>query len=305
MYKYTYWVDLKVLVLKINSNLELQSNMLKFQDSFKCKECAKIVNVYIEDYNDFDELTYEPHTYREKIMNKGVYIGHHFGKQAKLFIKDKNNIYFCSEDYNRILWSYIIKYVLTIFAIENNMLHLKAGLVEIGGKGILIVGRGGAGKTEMIKFLCSCGAKYISNTHVILSDNNIYGVKSNIRVRNGNSEKYVGFDEIMKSEISDKCDSISKILWIGHTVDGSMMIKELNEKQMFYNMKQFSEALATWELHEDVYDFYNSDPILISKKLSEIDEKIEKLISSSELYYVKGDIKNNDSSKKLWDFLTK
>lgn len=306
MYEYTYiyWVNLEVVVLKIHSAFELQEKMLKLRSDYVEDKKIDVVNIYIKDYKDIDDIDYEPGTYREKIMEKGVYIGHHFGKKAKLHIKDKYNIYFCAEDYNRILWSYIVKYILTIFSLENDMLHLKAGLVEIAGRGILIVGRGGAGKTEMINYLCSCGAQFISNTHVICKGRTAYGIKSNVRVRQGEKvEEYVNIDKLIKLETRRRCDEICKVLWINHANDGRMLIEKLSKEQMYQNMKQFSEAIATWELHEDVYDFYMSNPQIISKKLNEADEMIKNITSTSELYYVNGDIKNEKSAQKLWDFL--
>lgn len=79
--------------------------------------------------------------YREKIMLQGFYIGHHFGVPTYFKLFDRAMV-FVTADPNRIIWSFAIKFILTINSIQHNWLHLKTGAIEWNGKAILLMGRG-------------------------------------------------------------------------------------------------------------------------------------------------------------------
>lgn len=296
---YTYWVDLGIVVLQIISEYECTTRMLEFSCE-KPNFCSKdIVKVYMYDTNKYEIFPYEAITYREKIMQSGVYIGHHMGLPIKMKIVDKNEIHLCAGDYNRILWSYIVKFVLTVYCIEKGYLHLKGGAVEFHGKVFLIVGRGGSGKTELIKTLCGDGASYITNTHAIIDDNMLLGVKSNVRIRNKEGESYYSPLSLFGEKCIYDWKRIDGIIWIKYRTDTIVNIQELSVQEMHQNMRQFSEAIVNWELHEDIYDFYNSNPIVIGKILQDIDDRLYRLIKQVKNYFVNMDIKTEVGKTKL------
>lgn len=273
--------------------------MLVFLEEKPQKQWSGTINIYIYSYKKYSSLNFPANTYREKAMKSGIYLGHHSGKPAKLYIEDKENIHLCAEDYNRVFWSYLIKYILTVFCLENRMLHLKAGAVEFEENIYLIMGRGGSGKTEIIKAMCNNGGTFITNTHAIIKANEIMGLSTNIRVREDDKQKYYMPNQLFPQNAIGTWKKVDKILWINHRNDGEIRVKKLKIGDLFYNIKQFSEAIANWELHEDIYDYYGSDPIGVSTAINDIDKNIMALISATDNYYVNADIFSEDGFRKL------
>ena len=99
-------------------------------------------------------------SYRGKRMSVGYYLTDHFGAPAYL-VSRGNRYWIFAEDFEGILWPYAIKHLLTLYSIERGMLHLKAAAVAVEGRGALLVGRGGSGKTVLMNHLCRAGAEFL------------------------------------------------------------------------------------------------------------------------------------------------
>lgn len=142
-FTHVLWCDLRVVLLKIHSLSRWDPKMVSICSA---PDLAKpMVNVYIcrEDDPVFDN----PRTYRENMMRRGSYRGHHFGRPARLKCIDDTNIAIFHPDPGMIIWSLIVKYVLTVFPIRAGMLHIKGAAVAHEGRAYLLLGRGGSGKT--------------------------------------------------------------------------------------------------------------------------------------------------------------
>ena len=66
---------------------------------------------------------------------------------------------------------------------------------------------------------------------------------------------------------------------------------------------KFGNALDAWELKEDIFDYYLSDPFLISQKLIQNDRKLEEFIKNYQSYYFNLNVFEREGQKKLLDFL--
>src|SRR5581483_10734096 len=91
-------------------------------------------------------------SYRGKKMSAGYYLTDHFGAPAYL-LSQGTEYWIYAENFEPILWPYAIKHLLTVYSMEHGMLHLKAAAVAIDGRGALLVGRGGSGKTVLLNCL--------------------------------------------------------------------------------------------------------------------------------------------------------
>ena len=296
---YRYWVDLGVLILDISSDIVLYNGMIDFRKGKPREEERKNVKVYVYSMEKYEMFPFGTETYREKMMQKGYYIGHHFGEPVKIKVMGIKEIHLCAKDYNRIFWSFIIKYILTIYCMENGKLHIKAGIVEKNNKAILLVGRGGSGKTELLRRLCKNGFKYCANTHAIIDGRKARGICTNIRVREQKDEYYLKPSEISKMGICSEWLQVDKILWIQYRTDEVVNIKDIKTNVMYENMRQFSEAIVNWELHEDIYDFYGSNLTLLANKLHENDLKLLTLINVTKNYFVNLDLYRSSSFDTL------
>lgn len=121
-------------------------------------------------------------TYRAERFQVGYYLAHHFGPPAHLVTRG-NRHYVFGRGLERTVWPYFIKHLLTVYAADHSMVHLKAaGFVQEAGA-TLLFGKGSAGKTVFLTQACLSGARFLANTHVLVRDSQVYGIPSAMRVR--------------------------------------------------------------------------------------------------------------------------
>lgn len=129
-----------------------------------------------------DVLPLVDDTFRSERLRAGYYLTHYFGEPAYLISAD-NRYLVLGRRLERILWPYLVKYLLTRFSIEQGSLHLKAAAFAFDGMATLLVGRGGGGKSVFLTQACVAGGAFLSNTHVLLSGSQVMGVPTAMRVR--------------------------------------------------------------------------------------------------------------------------
>ena len=231
-------------------------------------------------------------------MLEGAYIGHHIGRPMHFKYIDNRNIAFAHEDPDKIIWCYIIKFVLTIYAIEKNILHIKGGAVAYKGKSFLFLGRGGSGKTEIIRRLCKNGASFMANTHILVDQSFACGIKSNLRIREEEGDSYYTVEQLYSNNVCDGWLPIGGIFWVKYRDDKIAFIKKLSPLCAFHNLRWFTEAIANWEMKEDIADYLNSDPLVFAKQLINIDHNIEAMCKNHPTYYLNLDIFSDIGLKK-------
>lgn len=232
---------------------ELCRNVLADAD-YKSKFSDCEYNVYIG--YDFDNVD---KTYRAVQMQKGLYLGHNIGKPCKLHI-EKNNLYLYmneSKDYEKVFWSFAIKYILTAVGLEKEVLHIKGLLLRSPkGKMYLLLGKGQSGKTTLGKELEKKGYKIVSNTHCFVKGNYVWGINSWVRVRNTDGQEYV---------IPEKCN-----LFLDGEIEKSYVIDwnnqaqikrydNINMEEKYLYLKNFVAAICNYDLKEEVWDYMSQD----------------------------------------------
>lgn len=290
------WCDLGIVILRIYSKSIMRSNKILICDENPdLTKTLPIVNVYICSDNDsvFNTTEY----YREKIMAKGLYLGHHFGEAAKYRMLDDHNFAICHSDPCEIIRCYISKYVLNIFALKQHILYLKGGAVEYKGRAFLILGRGGSGKTEMINTLCRNTARFISNTHLLIDSFKVKGINSIIRVRKDGKDEFVSVAELHGENTCFDYTPICGIFWIKYKEGENGYIRELQPEELFYNMQFFSEATINWEMKEDIADYCKSDPYIFKRVILSIHDRLKE-ITKIKSYYLNLDIYSSDGIEK-------
>jgi hypothetical protein len=289
------WCDLGIVLLKIHSRSPWNTRMVS---TCRTPELSKpTVNVYICD--DDDAVFENPVTYRERMMRLGSYRGHTFGPPARLKWIDDRNVALAHPDPGKIIWAYVIKYVLTVHAIQASVLHLKGAAVAYRGKAFLFLGRGGSGKTEVVQALCRNGARLVANTHLLVDGGVVCGITSNVRVRDDGCDVYVPVDRQQTLDADDGWLPIGRVFWVKYRTDGESLVRTLPSSYARANLQYFAEAVTNWELKEDLADYFGSDPFEFAEQVNRTDRMLIEFCENHEFYYLNLDVFSDAGMRKL------
>lgn len=180
-------VDLNLLTVRISSNLEAFDAYAYFSRDAPEGTAPDHEIVCV----DLDRDPYDPRvlgelgdrTLRAKRFRSGYYLNHIFGDPAYLVTEPGRSFVF-GRRLERTVWPYFVKRILTDFAVDHGYLHLKAGGFTFDdGGATLLVGPNGGGKTVFLTQACLDGARFLTNTHVLVRDGEAHAVPSAVRVR--------------------------------------------------------------------------------------------------------------------------
>ncbi|MFC8679798.1 hypothetical protein ACFUEN_44860 [Streptomyces griseorubiginosus] len=177
------------------------------------------------------------------------------------------------------------------------ILHLKGAAVAHKGKSFLFLGRGGNGKTELVKAMCANGAGLMTNTHLLVDGGSVYGVKSNIRVRDDGQDVYIPVDEELK--VHDGWLPIGGVFWVKYRTDGRAVVRTLPSDYARANLQYFSESIRNWELKEDIADYLNSDPFELAEHMNGIDKMLTEFCETHYIRYMNLDIFSDQGMEAL------
>ncbi len=305
-FQYVSWCDLNILAIKIMSNYNwARKGMLLLENERHCNPDTPVVSLYLltqEELNAVEDLRVS--TYREKIVQSGFYIGHHFGEKSFLKILDTERIIICSDNAERLIWSVIIKYLLTVYADRQDMLHLKAAALEYGNRSFLVTGRGGGGKTKFVETLCGrySDMDILSNTHTLVDpSNHAIGVMGNVRIHLQSGDQYVAPRSLCQ-RISEGRPIAAAIFWIQHNTGQSCKITRVDPECAFSNLIRFSAAIGNWELKEDIADL-SGDFFQMAGFFRREETRMRSLIESVPVFYLNTDITNDAVQTGIRDLM--
>jgi hypothetical protein len=257
-------------------------------------------------------------SYRARRFSMGYYLTDHFGPPAYMITR-QTECWIFGSDFEQILWPYVVKYLLTIYSVDNGLLHLKAAGLAINGRGALLVARGGGGKTVLLSRLCQRGAQFLSNTHSLAGPDEIIGIPTAIRVRNDRffgpliAEKAL-FRAIKPGEFN--ADPVADLGWKGSPAatpavilladyrrPGSSTIREMSPNSIIEYMDQFSLALNVYGLREDLLDYFGSDVEQFALHTSAMRASLRSLVARCAGYYVSCDATDDRNLKALYDLI--
>lgn len=214
---------------------------------------------------DLDRLV--DRTFRAKRMRTGFYLSHHFGKPAWIVTRNRTTTIF-GQEIEKIVWTYYVKHLLTTFAADRGILHLKgAGVVSPGGEATLLFGRGSGGKTVFLTQACLVDARFLTNTHVIIDRNEAFGVPSVLRVRDDacfgpvirarkleqhlqSGEYLLDSSEVFASSV-DRAQ-IRNLCIIDFHPGQKQGIHQMEPKRFYQFLDQFAFPLSTYGLKDDL-----------------------------------------------------
>lgn len=227
-----------------------------FNSQYDSKICDKNFNVFFGNNRILNDNSYRG----KQLATNGIYLGHHLGKKAKINIIGENiSIYILNgvkEDYDKIFWNFVLKYILTYASLITNSLHFKGVLIKQKKSqyGIMILGKGGDGKTTLSKILENHSFITLSNTHIIIHANKAYGINTWIRERHGENEIY----QLYKKPNSLDCN-LKKIFIYHYNTKNMYSCSQLNKNLIYNFLNHFSNAIIAYDLKEEVFDYMADD----------------------------------------------
>ena len=249
-------------------------------------------------------------SYRGGRMSVGYYLTDHFGAPAYLMTRGSHYWIF-AEDFEPILWPYAVKYLLTLYSIRQRQLHLKAAAIAVSGQGALLVGRGGSGKTVLLHQLCQAGAQFLSNTHTLVEDRKLIGVRTALRVR---ADRFFGpiiaarglSPNVKAAEYT--ADPIRDLDWptareapvrsvclVDYRGPEQRVIRKIDRDVLFDYMEQFSLAVGVYGLKDDLLDLVGADAARFSSEMSRMKAQLRAIVQQSRCYYLSCDAEDPEN----------
>lgn len=242
--------------------------------------------------------------YREKMFGQGLYLGHHLGPPAKLYVGE-DELYIQFEDRsaascNRIIWSFVVKYVLSMTSLRSNALHLKGVLLLREKRALLLLGRGNAGKTTLSKFLSNNGYQIIANTHCVTRTGYVWGVNTWVRRRvEEGVDQYEFFAPPRHQE-----GTLNKIIIYEYNDRGEFHLRPLTREFATAFITYFAAGIGNYDLKEDIFEgtqgYFEDRCRLLSTELALVDE----LVNRHKIDYLSCDLTDLRAAAALLRTLT-
>lgn len=309
------------MVIMIESNQPLLE-MKMFNEQMIPSEVKKIDWKIVLFYCSVDSDLYrqslqKKSSVRNSYFNRGYYVCDHFGSPVNMLIKE-NQIIILGESFERILWSYIVKYLMQLWAIENNAVFVKCAAFEYKGEATLLIGRGGSGKTVINTCVCKDRGNFITNSNAFIKDGKILGIGSNIRIRDKECYKSLLQTDEQKNGLAEGeilinpykefhccCDewySIKNIIMVNY-INGNCQLQKLSVNECLSYAEEFMLGINVYRLEEDILDYCESDCLKFVKYYNEMKQEMTNCIEKSQCYYADFDIIDINVRKELFEKL--
>lgn len=244
-------------------------------------------------------------TFRGKRFRSGFYLTSYFGAPAYL-VSRGNRFAVFGRGLERTVWPYFVKHILTAYGADRRMLHLKAaGFTDPAGRGTLLFGRGGAGKTVFLASACEAGMSFLTNTHVLLRDNQAFGIPSSMRVRDdalfgplirkGGLESHLEADEFVAdparifSRTADTC-TVANLCVVDHRKDLPYGVTRLDDGDAYDFLEQFAFAVSAYGLKDDLLAHYGGDFHQYVRAYARMKAHLRTLVGSTRTFHINMDM---------------
>lgn len=163
---------------------------------------------------------------------------------------------------------------------------------------------GESAKFKVLDELCNCGAKIISNTHLLVNSDYVFGVQTKIRVRDKLKDVYIPFNALPFAE-QKGWFPVGAIFWVNYRNDGENIIKSMTNEEAISNYEYFAEPIKNWEMKEDIADYYHSDPFEFSSYVIKANRLLKNFCATNKSYYLNLDVWANQGKEMLLNLIEK
>ncbi|WP_052088051.1 hypothetical protein [Paenibacillus wynnii] len=323
--KKTHYITLGSFILKLVTN-QPDQYFGKYFSEHQYLQPSEFINedftIYVNETASIPNELFDrvEEDWRAGVMRKGYYTAQYFGPPV-IMIRQYRTIYLFGKNLDKIVWRYCIKMLLTTLSYEKNMLHLKASAFQCGNSGYLLVSPGSQGKTTLLHQMMEHGAKFLTNTHVLIDKNLVAeGIHSNLRFRNIPADtrfefKNANVGQISKGEfnidpfrlyLSDNIAAsmkINAIIITQKNTDGKLECVKCEPETAFDVIQFFGAPIQTYNLKQDIFEYCDRNYMLFSAMVKQIEENIKDLLKSVPCYLLSVDVFEEKNSRKLYELL--
>lgn len=242
-------------------------------------------------------------TTRARGFLKGYYVTDHAGPPVRLVTSGRRMFLF-GPRLERIVWSYAVKWLLAQHAATQGGLFLKAAAVAVEGEGVLIVGRGGGGKTVMVSELCRQGARFITNSHAVVTGTTVQGVASSMRMRPGPWVDRLGVRSVPALEPAEvvvdpadvfgplSCEPVQlrHIAVVDYRGPQEHDVRPLPAPMAVSILEQFGLGLNVYRLEEDLLDSLDGDYEAFASRHAAMQSMLQTMVDACRCHHIVTDV---------------
>lgn len=202
----------------------------------------------------------------------------------------------------RLVWPYVVKYLLLRHTATAGGLFLKAAALAAGDGATVVVGRGGAGKSVLVTGLCRNGATFITNSHVVLAGGAVQGVASTMRMRPGpwldQAATTAALDP--RERLVDPAEAFPHhagaavplhAVWIADfRAPGEHDVQQLPPDEAVGIVEQFAFGLNVYRLEEDLLDLCGGDYRAFAAQYGRMRAQLHAAVTHCPTYRVRSDV---------------
>lgn len=252
-----------------------------------------------------DVLPYTDLTARARGFRAGYYVTDHFGPPVQLVTQGRS-LYVFGEQLERIVWPYFVKFLLLRFALDRDLLYLKAGAFAIGSEATLVIGRGRAGKTVCLTQMCRAGARFVTNSHALLDGDRVCGVASSMRLRADPwiealtaeadvqaalAEGEVVLDPADVFEFAEEPSlRVRNICFVEYAGPNVRIVEPLSREAAYLCAEQFALALNVYRLEEDLLDLLDGDHVAFAHAYGDMRAALGSVVAGARCVRVRADV---------------
>lgn len=246
-------------------------------------------------------------SYRAARFKAGFYLGVNFGEPVTLITRG-TTCYLVGRRLDRVVWGWYVKHLLEVYALSSGSLHLKAGCVRVGDRGVLLVGRNNGGKTVCLMQLCLDSGVFVSNTHTVVDGHHVaHGVATTLRVRNdacfGPVIRTQGLQPHLAADageyvldparlhIASACTAaIRTIFVLDHRPNRPPRIERLPARDAATLVEQFALPMNVYGMKDDVLAWCDQDLARFARTYRHMRRRLRDLIDACPCYRLSVDM---------------
>ncbi|NTJ36366.1 hypothetical protein G6K86_32730 [Agrobacterium rhizogenes] len=240
------------------------------------------------------------------------------GAPVRMAEEGTTHFVFGSDHLEGIVWSFYLRYFLSLHAMESDALHLKAAAVSFQDA-TLLLGAGGTGKTVLLAHLCGAGARFVTNTHALIKDGQITGVATCMRVRPsaamtplveqaamaiGHKTGEVNVDPMRLFRLATGGERIKNVCVVNFTEPGCASIEELSIRDLQHYAEEFALPINTYKLEDDLFAFMRRDPRRFAAAYAGMKGRLGEVVANSRRYLLNVDVTRPENLLKVVSLLS-